>query len=417
MSSGFRHKAAAMSGLSLLCSMVLAGWTQLNSGTTADLYAVHFPAGTQIGYAVGATGTIRKTTDGGNNWAPESSGTTNGLKSVYFKEESTGFAVGERGTALKTTDGGATWTTMTVPGSDVLNHVQFPDNDTVGYIGVYRVSGARVLKTTNGGGDWTAVSVGGPMSSSRSCGFATDDVGVVVGNGGFVYATTDGCSTFTAQGSQTIADIVDAAFSPADPNMGYLIGDDPSQGVVRYTATGGFPLWDSVTCPVITAFYGVDMPDSEVAYICGTDGFIGKTVSPTEVGWTQVPSGFTATVRGLCFPVGADTGYAVGAGGAILVTYDGGEFPQWVTEGKEPSMGRAGIRVASNPSRYGITFHADADASVVVLDAAGRVVKSQAATKGLNFLPVPKAGVYFVREEAQGANLKPQVVRKVVVTR
>lgn len=50
-----------------------------------------------------------------------------------------------------------------------------------------------------------------------------------------------------------------------------------------------------------------------------------------------------------------------------------------------------------NPSRHGITFRADGAANVVVLDAAGRVVMSQAATNGINSLPLPKAGAYFVR--------------------
>jgi hypothetical protein len=64
----------------------------------------------------------------------------------------------------------------------------------------------------------------------------------------------------------------------------------------------------------------------------------------------------------------------------------------------------------SNPSRRGITFHADADVVVAVFDAAGRVVASQAATKGLNFLPVPKSGVYLVKVKTDGFSTTQKLV-------
>jgi hypothetical protein len=65
----------------------------------------------------------------------------------------------------------------------------------------------------------------------------------------------------------------------------------------------------------------------------------------------------------------------------------------------------------SNPSRHGITFHADADVNVVVFDAAGRVVARLAATKGLNFLPLSKAGVYVVKTDGFSTTQKLVVER------
>jgi hypothetical protein len=64
----------------------------------------------------------------------------------------------------------------------------------------------------------------------------------------------------------------------------------------------------------------------------------------------------------------------------------------------------------SNPSRHGITFRADADVNVVVFDAAGRVVVSRAATKGLNFLPLPKSGVYMVKVKTNGFSTTQKLV-------
>jgi len=407
MSVGCRRNAAVIGSLLLLSSLGFGAWTQLTSGTTADLHAVHFPAGTQVGYAVGIAGTILKTTDGGTTWAPESSGTGNLLHSVYFLNDLTGFAVGERSAAVKTTDGGATWTTVTISGTDPLHSVQFPENGLVGYIGVEPRGGqGKVWKTTDGGATWTAINVGGPLATSYGCGMATDNQGVVFGPQGMLAGSTDGFATSTAQGPNTIANLVAAAFSPTDPNRGYLVGNDTASGlgVIRYTATFG-PVWDSVRCPVVPAFYGVDLPTADFAYVCGTGGFIGVSVAPTNFFQTEVPTGLTATMYGVCFPNGADTGYAVGEVGTILRTYDKGiPWKPGVAEGKVPAMTQAGIRVLSNPCRHGIALLSDADVNVVVFDAAGRVVRSQAATKGLNFLPLP-TGAYFVKSGAQTARV------------
>jgi photosystem II stability/assembly factor-like uncharacterized protein len=275
-------------------------------------------------------------------------------------------------------------------------------------------SGGKVLKSTDGGSNWSLISVGGPGDWSYSCGMATDNIGVVVGYEGWVYGTTD-----SAQDPQTTADIVAVAFSAASQNMAYLIGNDSIQGVIRYTDDGGATPWDSVTCWHTTAFYGVDMPTEDAAYVCGTYGIILRSIMS---GWflgTSVPMGLTATMYGLCFPNGADTGYAVGAGGTILRTYDSGIpwWGGWVAEEKGPAMSRAGIRVVSNPSRHGITFHADAVVNVVVFDAAGRVVARRAATKGMNFLPLSKAGVHFIREAETGDGRSVAAVRKVILER
>ena len=409
MSIGFRHRAAVIAGLSLLGSLVFAGWTQLNSGTTAYLTSVHFPEGTQVGYAVGEVNespggysVAVKTTDGGATWQTQNAGLYGMLNSVYFKDNNNGYAVGQRGAALRTTDGGATWTPMTVPGGgDNLTRVQFPEDGLVGYIGVHPAVGGKIYKTTDGGGSWTSINVGGPLDRSYSCGMAADTIGVIVGYNGMVYGDS-------AQDPQTTADIVAAAFSPTDPNKAYIIGNDSTIGLIRYTATFG-PVWDSVTCPVVSALWGVDMPTSDIAYFCGTDGFIGKTVSPTYVQRTDVPSGVTAEMHGLCFPNGSDTGFAVGAGGVILRTFDGGGAPG-IADARAPAAGRVGIRVVSNPSRNGVKFRADAGVNVMVFDAAGRVVARQAATKGLNFLPLPKAGVYVVKVTTEGIISRQKVV-------
>src|SRR5256714_2445451 len=88
-------------------------WVIQSSGTTNTLYGVSF-TDVNHGTAVGAAGTILRTTDGGNTWSNQTSGTTNGLLAVSFTDSNTGTAVGENGIIVRTTDGGNTWVSQQV---------------------------------------------------------------------------------------------------------------------------------------------------------------------------------------------------------------------------------------------------------------------------------------------------------------
>src|SRR5260370_12752822 len=78
------------------------------SGPTSPILGLSFVNST--GTAVGDNGTILRTTDWGETWTAQSSGTTHYLIGVSLVDESIGTAVGYQGTILRTTDGGTTWT-------------------------------------------------------------------------------------------------------------------------------------------------------------------------------------------------------------------------------------------------------------------------------------------------------------------
>lgn len=77
-------------------------WTSLNTGIsfTINLRSIHCPSD-NICYAVGDSGTILRTIDGGNNWQEEASGTTKKLNSI-FCTSSYCYAVGDSGVVLRT---------------------------------------------------------------------------------------------------------------------------------------------------------------------------------------------------------------------------------------------------------------------------------------------------------------------------
>ena len=72
------------------------------------LYAITFPISATglTGYAVGASGRVVKTTNAGNNWHEQTSGTAATLSGVCFLDLLNGYVVGDGGVILKTTTGG-----------------------------------------------------------------------------------------------------------------------------------------------------------------------------------------------------------------------------------------------------------------------------------------------------------------------
>jgi photosystem II stability/assembly factor-like uncharacterized protein len=72
---------------------------------TTSLLAVSF-VDANIGTAVGDSGTILRTSDGGDSWTLQSSGTHAALLGVSFVDANTGTAVGSGGTILRTVTGG-----------------------------------------------------------------------------------------------------------------------------------------------------------------------------------------------------------------------------------------------------------------------------------------------------------------------
>src|SRR4029450_12530441 len=102
-----------------------------------------------IGFVVGDSGTILKTTDAGATWAPLVSGTTTTLHGVYFLDANEGVAVGEQGLILRTTDGGAAWQSVTSGVGDSLRSVSFS-----GVNGICGGDSQTILYSTDSGASW-----------------------------------------------------------------------------------------------------------------------------------------------------------------------------------------------------------------------------------------------------------------------
>ena len=136
-------------------------WTVMDVGINESLTNTYF-ANINTGFITGSNGTIIKTTDGGNHWMVEKSGTSNMLNSVCFiGSDFVGYVVGDNGTILKTTDGGVGINELT-NNNELLSANIYPNpvtnNAIISYelplksqvtISLYNLTGKEILSLIN----------------------------------------------------------------------------------------------------------------------------------------------------------------------------------------------------------------------------------------------------------------------------
>lgn len=89
-------------------------WMPIPSGVTADLYSVAFFDASE-GWAVGQSGTVLRTTDGGKTWAPVRGPITADLIQIAPTGPESIQVTARDGSVFLTTDGGATWNSSPPP--------------------------------------------------------------------------------------------------------------------------------------------------------------------------------------------------------------------------------------------------------------------------------------------------------------
>jgi len=331
-----------------------------------DLTDVAFSGDT--GYAVGAFGTMLRSTDGGATWTGLASGTTarlagvrqvsplvaisggecvvrrtddgatvtrvvfggpelNCLTSVVttaFADAANGFILLSDGTVLATADGGRTYARRTpLPGSPATSGLaQIGDLVAVSPTTLLAGAAARVFRSTDGGNSWTPVSPENiPTPSNpipqviRSITMATPTTGFAVGDAGRVLTTVDGGASWTplaAPGSMNLARVRCASATVC------LIATD---GATLVRTPDGGASWSQVT-PSGARLRGVAFASATRAVAVG-DG--GATVISDDAGVTWRPVG--AGAEGVLTAVGASAKgglFAWGDRGLLVTSRDAG---------------------------------------------------------------------------------------------
>ena len=288
----------------LVTQICFAQWFWQSTPIDHDLFSVKFIS-PEVGWIVGESGTILKTTNGGETWISQSSGTSDNLNSVSFTNINTGVAVGNNGTILRTTNGGENWVSQFSGTYYDLNGVSFTNVNIGTVVGSYNpntyTSIGIIIRTTNGGETWETQSSG--IKYHLSMVFFTD-----INNGSVV---------------------------------GY--SGSPLEGIILRTTNGG-ETWAS-QCKTENTLYGIYFSDAKTGMVVGTGGrgdgpLILKTNDGGET-WINKNCGMTGVILNSVHLTDTNNGTAVGLKyfpsneAVILRTTNGGET--WISQTSELS--------------------------------------------------------------------------------
>ena len=303
-------------------------WERLDSPTDDILQSVHF-VDSLYGWAVGDSGTIIHTSDGGDNWIVQDSKTENEIVDVFFLNRNLGWASEWNyinipfGTfLLKTTNGGQDWSSEQYRDENIFITCILYLDSLRGWMGG---TPHALVSTTDGGVNWEKAHIDTitfaffPVLNIQfynsqygyACGGAFDIAGVT-------WRTTNGGENWTP---------IDTAYAPPDEiwQMHYFdslnvlgVGGDPDffgVGFIKTTDAGNSWEYNEI---------GILGTARAVSFRTGSEGWAPIPQALTMVytldsakTWTQVYAPDSAAIYDLIFPDSLH-GFAVGEEGVIL---------------------------------------------------------------------------------------------------
>jgi photosystem II stability/assembly factor-like uncharacterized protein len=346
-----------------------------------------FFQGADRGWAVGDRGAIWATTNGGQTWHAQPSGTTARLESVWFVDAENGWAAGgvatpythvSTGVVLRTTDGGQKWSAETKTPLPRLCGIRMFDERgwAIGEGSSLFPSG--VFSTTDSGRTWSAIAAG-RFESWVSAGFSSPQAGVVVGQRARVARIERGRLLVNEPAVPPLASVRKVAMVSAQ--RGWLVGD---RGLVRVTTDGG-RTWQPPPgeLPPLARecdFAAVSAREESV-WIAGAPGSVVWHSADAGRTWSVHPTGQYVPIRSITF-VDRHRGWAVGDLGTILATRDGGKSWRAQRRGGERA---AVMAIFARPRDVPLPLVADLaanDGYLTVVNLLGRAALRDDAAPG-----------------------------------
>jgi len=327
-----------------LFALPQGSWKRVNVPASQNLYSVFF-TDSLYGWAVGDSGTIIQTTDGGNTWLLQDSQTTNSIVTVFFLNRNMGWASAFNYSAppygttlLKTTNGGTTWTSSLYPEENkFITCIHYFDS-LHGWMGG---KPHALVETNDGGNIWTQAAIDTSTLAFfpvLKLAFLDEQIGFACGGifdiAGVIWRTDNGGDLWHAlDASQAPADEVHALHifdalnimgAGGDPDYGYGVGMiRSSDGGVNWeydeigiqglafdldfrnanevwaplgplrkmiVSMNASATWTEVPTPDSTAIYDVMFTDSLHGHAVGNDGAVLKYIPPVVPGVIPLPS-------------------------------------------------------------------------------------------------------------------------------
>ncbi len=367
---------------------------------SVDLKCVTMVSDT-LAFAAGASGTILKTTDGGDNWVklvdPDLA-VADDFRGIAFWDADNGIAVTYNRKVVGTSDGGTTWATVN---ADMTYYAL--GSPPIGVSGVTRIPGSstsailfggtqpndglqlqeQAWRTGTNGTYWGATPVLAPTVHTFDDGlgntypvgdgeflgmdFYDATRGWVVGDDMYpnedtstVYASTNGGTSWSRQQFPYALRLTGVAFGSA--TSGVIVS---SVGRVFRTTNGGTS-WSEGTSPVASSINGVDMTSSTAGWAAGATGRLLST-SDGGASWTSASSPTSQDLAAIS--LSGTRGIAVGKYGTVVITSDGSTWRSPVPDTTGPSM--TSLSSATHPDEGTWYKSASATFSWSATDTAG----------------------------------------------
>lgn len=326
-------------------------WSAVRTGLLDDIRLVRAISADSVVFA-GACA-LRRSDDGGQTvrrltWTQSEADCSPQIRSFHFPDSNNGYLLLSNGDVYSTADGGVTWTKRTaLPGSPVKNGSDDPgDIWFTGALDGVATAGNNIYRTTDGASSWTIVNNVSTAALSRFS-FVNANVGIVVGKGKNALTTSDGGANWTPVSVNAGTAGIDlGAVDCANPNDCIAAANDGSQ---LYRTGDGGTSWNAVS-PSTAGIFGVGYASAARVVAVGAGG---ATVVSNDGGatWQTISGGVDGSYRELVVK-SESTAYAFGDAGALARTTDGGA--SWVPVGVSTSSALVGVDFPSNQRGYAV---------------------------------------------------------------
>jgi photosystem II stability/assembly factor-like uncharacterized protein len=243
------------------------------------------------------------------NWYLQNSNQSNQLKGIQMISPTEGWACGDAGVLLHTIDAGNTWSLITLTGAD-LHQIVFKDATN----GIVVGDNGTVFTTTNGGTNWVSKNSSTSLQL-RGTGFTGGSTFFAVGDDGAAIKSTDNGNTWTTLNSGTTERLLCVA--AVDQNV--WVG--ARNGLMLFSNNGGTS-FTTMSNPATDDIKDIQFIDVSIGFAGGSNSFFMYT-SNGGANWTSRSAGIQVGLNGLHF-VNQNEGWVVGGAGTLYSTTNAG---------------------------------------------------------------------------------------------
>ncbi len=278
-------------------------WAQYNNG---KVIVVGFP-----GSAGSTFDQVLLSTNGGITWTSPVVNSNAGYYCLQMLNANTGFMCGASGNLRKTTNGGYNWDSLGGAfGTNTLKRIEF--KGTTGYLFQITSATAGSWKSTDSGNNWTPVSTYGTVDSrGYSSSFIDENTGYVGNYVPKLVKTTNGGVNWTQLDNTPMGSGYIYGVEFFNANTGYACG---SSGARLCRTTDGGTTFDTIPLPVTSSLYSMRWTNASIGWVFGNNGFAGRT---TNGGVTWLINNTSGSIGYGSYMTATDSGFVVGSSGYV----------------------------------------------------------------------------------------------------